>query len=94
VADVRESAAVAVVEELATAGADLRLVDPTIGSVEVHGRRREVVTLETALTDVDIAVVLTHHTDVDYDLVVARAPLVFDATGHLRSRHDASIVLL
>jgi nucleotide sugar dehydrogenase len=94
VADVRESAAVAVVEELATAGADLRLVDPTIDSVKVLGRRHDVVDLESALADVDIAVVLTPHTDVDYDLVVAEAPLVFDATGHLRSRHDASIVLL
>ena len=46
------------------------------------------------LAGADCVVILTAHPAIDYDAVVADAPLVFDAVGATRHRRDARVVLL
>jgi UDP-N-acetyl-D-glucosamine dehydrogenase len=46
------------------------------------------------LTEADCVVILTAHPHVDYDEVVAAAPLVFDAVGVTRRHRRESVVLL
>ena len=46
------------------------------------------------LASVDCVVILTPHSEVDYDAVIDRAPLVFDAVGVTRSRRAGHVVLL
>jgi UDP-N-acetyl-D-glucosamine dehydrogenase len=46
------------------------------------------------LSSSDCVVVLTAHPDIDYDEVVASAPLVFDAVGVTRARRVPNVVLL
>jgi len=41
------------------------------------------------LAEVDVTVVLTAHTDVDYNMVLRWSERTFDATGHLRGHHQA-----
>ena len=46
------------------------------------------------LAGADCVVILTAHPDIDYDAVVASAPLVFDAVGVTRHRRHDRVVLL
>jgi nucleotide sugar dehydrogenase len=46
------------------------------------------------LAGADCVVILTAHPDIDYDAVVAHAPLVFDAVGVTRGRRADHVVLL
>jgi UDP-N-acetyl-D-mannosaminuronate dehydrogenase len=46
------------------------------------------------MESVDCVVILTPHPDIDYDGVVDRAALVFDAVGVTRHRRADHVVLL
>ncbi|HVE45968.1 MAG TPA: nucleotide sugar dehydrogenase [Acidimicrobiales bacterium] len=62
---------------------------------EDHERLLHSVPLDAdLLAAADCVVILTAHSDVDYDTVVASSPLVFDATGTTRHRRDDHVILL
>lgn len=92
--DVRESAALCVCDHLVGAGADLQIVDPIVDRVTIQGVEHTPVELSAGLSDADVVVVLTPHTDVDYEQVLDEASVVFDATGHLRAHKRENLVLL
>jgi UDP-N-acetyl-D-glucosamine dehydrogenase len=49
---------------------------------------------EDLLSNADCVVILTAHPEIDYDKVIAHAPLIFDAVGVTRhKRHDHVVVL-
>jgi UDP-N-acetyl-D-glucosamine dehydrogenase len=84
-ADTRESPSIAVLELLAAAGAKVAYHDPFVPKLQVAGRTLRSRPLSPAVLSVqDCAVVLTAHSAVDYEMVVASAPLVFDARGVTR----------
>jgi UDP-N-acetyl-D-glucosamine dehydrogenase len=80
VGDIRESAALAVLEVLARKGAKVSYHDPFVATVD-HGslrlRRRQVT--RDSLAEADCVLVLTAHDSYDLDAVAAQATLVFDA---------------
>jgi UDP-N-acetyl-D-glucosamine dehydrogenase len=83
--DVRESPAVAVLEQLAAARARISYHDPFVPSLELGGRSlRSVPLTERMLAGQDCVLVLTAHTGIDFREVVRKAPLVFDARGVTR----------
>ena len=49
---------------------------------------------EELLASADCVVILTAHPGVDYSAVVAASPLIFDATGTLRSTKADHVILL
>ena len=80
VADSRESAAMEVVKELQSAGAQISVVDPLFPADHIRSLGLE--PAEVPFRQYDIAVILTDHTAVDYDAVKAAADTVFDTRNH------------
>jgi UDP-N-acetyl-D-glucosamine dehydrogenase len=74
-----------VLERLARAGARVSYHDPLVPELELGGRTLKSRPLTPkVLAGVDCAIVLTAHSAVDFEQVVASAPLVFDARGVTR----------
>jgi UDP-N-acetyl-D-glucosamine dehydrogenase len=90
--DMRESPSVFVMERLRDCGAEVAYSDP---NVSVFPRMREhhfdLVSVELTpetLASFDAVVLLTDHSDFDYDAILEYAPLVVDTRGRYRQRHD------
>jgi UDP-N-acetyl-D-glucosamine dehydrogenase len=85
--DARESPAIAVVEQLLAAGADVVVVDPHVVEDVVTSMAARRVTLDAAeLAAADAVVLLTDHDAFDVELIVANARFVLD-TRHRLSGH-------
>jgi UDP-N-acetyl-D-glucosamine dehydrogenase len=76
VADVRETAAELVIENLRNRGAVVTWHDDVVGSWRGES--------SAPLSGADIAIVVTKHDAVDEKVIVASAPYVFDTTGKIK----------
>jgi UDP-N-acetyl-D-glucosamine dehydrogenase len=92
VGDVRESPALKIISLLSELGAEIRYHDSHVPALADFGLAS--VALEQALADADLALIVTAHPDVDYDLLARRARLVVDLRGVTRSSNSASVVRL
>jgi UDP-N-acetyl-D-glucosamine dehydrogenase len=93
--DVRESPATAVMERLARAGAICTYHDPYLPSVGLLDTELRSQPLDPQILGrQDCVAILTAHATVDYEAVVASAPLVFDARGVTRAIDAANVVRL
>ena len=95
VADLRESSALEVARRLHADGYQVLYHDPLIPTFEHAGLRLESSPLTPELlASVDSVILCAPHTEVDYDLVVNRAPLVLDTCNALkRYQHEHVIPL-
>jgi UDP-N-acetyl-D-glucosamine dehydrogenase len=84
VADDRESASVAVLEELAKRGADVSVLDPVVGGARISDHGFTPVGPDDDLGGFALAAVLTDHTTLDLGAIAAAVPVVFDARGAYR----------
>jgi UDP-N-acetyl-D-glucosamine dehydrogenase len=92
VGDLRESPALRIAELLRELGAEVSYHDPHVSEVpELDLRSLE---LGEALADCDVACVVTAHPEVDYERVVADAPLVVDFRGVTRGIEAQNLVRL
>jgi UDP-N-acetyl-D-glucosamine dehydrogenase len=82
VGDMREAPALKMLHLLGGLGADLRYHDPYVP--ELRDTNLSSISLDEALEDCDVAVIVTAHPDVDHGAVVERAPLVVDLRGITR----------
>ena len=87
--DLRESPALDIMRLLEDQGAKLRFHDPYNSSLELEGGRtyRRTALTRAALSGSDLVVIVTDHSDYDYDMVVRHAKAVFDtrnATAKVR----------
>ncbi len=96
VADDRESASLAVLDELARRGANVSVLDPVVGRARIREHDFAAVDQGDDLTGFAIAAVLTDHTDLDLAAIAGAVPLVFDARGAYRRRglSAANVVVL
>lgn len=95
VADLRESAALNVIGELLARDAEVHYHDPLIESVAVAGQRLSSEPLTRDLVQaMDAVILLTAHRDVDYDLILANAPLVLDTQNKLKDKLADNVVPL
>jgi UDP-N-acetyl-D-glucosamine dehydrogenase len=79
VADMRESPALDVMLLLLRKGAKLSFHDPHVAEIEIDGATLKSVDLtDQALSSADLVVIITNHTAIDYDRVVAKAQRVYD----------------
>lgn len=95
VGDVRESPTLPVLELLKAAGAKISYHDPFVPTLEVGGRlRRSTPLTDRALEEHDLALILTAHSQIDFERVVDRAPLVFDTRGVTRGMRRDNLIRL
>jgi UDP-N-acetyl-D-glucosamine dehydrogenase len=93
IADVRESAALRVIEEALRRGAEVSYHDPLMPSVQVGDETLHSVTLDPReLATHDAVVLLTPHTSIDYDRIVRASRLVVDTHSGLRPREAPNVV--
>ena len=79
IGDMRESPALDVISLLAEKGADIRYHDPHVPEFALGDAQYKSVDLSDEVLDsTDLAVVITAHSDVDYQRLVERTPRVFD----------------
>jgi UDP-N-acetyl-D-glucosamine dehydrogenase len=92
VGDVRESPALKILELLWEQGAQLCYHDPHVPAlVELA---LESVDIEQALSDAELALIVTAHPSVDHELIAQRAPIVVDLRGVTRGSGVQSLVRL
>lgn len=84
VGDDRESAALRVLGELARIGASLDVIDPTFDDAHIADRGFKPASVP--LGHFDLAIVLTDHTNVDYDAIADAATVVLDTRNVYRRR--------
>ena len=93
--DIRESPALTVMKILADKGAILSYSDPYVPTVREEGFDFEAIPAdERALGGCDCAVVLTAHSEIDYELVARVAPLVVDTRNALQGCQSPNVIRL
>jgi UDP-N-acetyl-D-glucosamine dehydrogenase len=92
VGDVRESPALKIIGRLQDLGAEVSYHDSFVPELPGHGLSS--VELEGALRECDLAAIVTAHPDVDYEAVVAAAPLTIDFRGVTRAIESETLVRL
>jgi len=94
IADVRESAALRVFETAFSRGARVSYHDPFMPTVRVtDGEVVASVKLDQdVLSSADAVVLLTPHTRIDYDAIIASARLVLDTHSGLQPREAPNVV--
>jgi UDP-N-acetyl-D-glucosamine dehydrogenase len=95
VGDIRESAAIDVVELLHRKGARVSFHDPFVERVERGGMRLKRVALtERTLREADCVLLLTPHDTYDLEALVAHAALLFDTRNATRDWRGPNVVVL
>jgi nucleotide sugar dehydrogenase len=84
VSDAREAPSLAIIERLLALGATVSVADPTIVEIPVHLWVQQVSLDEEALRSADLVILVTDHTDFDYDLIVRASRKIFDTRNRLR----------
>lgn len=88
--DVRESPALDVIQLLQEDGGSVSYHDPYVAQLSEEGIALESVDLtDDALSTADAVVILTDHTDIDYDRVVAQSEVLVDAR-HVAPRPEGT----
>jgi UDP-N-acetyl-D-glucosamine dehydrogenase len=92
VGDVRESPALKILELLRMMGAELCYHDPHVPTLPEMDLASA--TVEEALSDADLALIVTAHPGVDYEPIAQRAPVTLDLRGVTRGTSVQNVVLL
>jgi UDP-N-acetyl-D-glucosamine dehydrogenase len=92
VGDVRESPALKILELLRELGAEVCYHDPHVPALREPAL--ESVSVERALDNTDLALIVTAHPSVDHKLIVERAPILVDLRGVTRGREMGNVVRL
>jgi UDP-N-acetyl-D-glucosamine dehydrogenase len=92
VGDVRESPALKIIGRLQDLGAEVSYHDSFVPELPGHGLAN--VELEDGLRGADVVAIVTAHPDVDYEQVVAAAPLTIDFRGVTRGIEADNLVRL
>lgn len=91
--DMRESPSVEVMELLKASGAHVEYSDPNVPKFpKMRTHRFDLVSVELTAENIesfDALVLLTDHTDLDYELVLKHAALIVDTRGKYRTSSDS-----
>lgn len=85
--DYRESPAIKVIEELEKTGANVSYYDPFVKEYKHKGTSKlgELELTSELLSNADVVLVTTSHTNVDYDFIQKHASLIFDTKNAMKS---------
>jgi UDP-N-acetyl-D-glucosamine dehydrogenase len=92
VGDTRESPALKIISLLRELGAEIRYHDAHVPVLADYGLQS--LPLEQAVADADLALIVTAHPGVDYELLVRRARLIVDLRGVTRSSNIGNVIRL
>lgn len=84
--DYRESPAIKVIEEVEKLGADVLYFDPYVSEYEENGivKRGEKELTKSLIESVDIVIITTAHTNIDYSMVQKYAKAIFDTKNAMK----------
>ncbi|KPB05664.1 nucleotide sugar dehydrogenase [Bacillus sp. CHD6a] len=83
--DVRESPSLPIMSRLRKEGADLTIIDPFVSSFKLDGEVIEPVELsEDLLKKADITLILTDHTNINYEMISKHSNVVFDTRNAMK----------
>ena len=86
VGDTRESPALEIIARLRAKGAQVSYSDPHVPTVSIEGSSLNSVTLtDSVLSGADCVLIVTDHSDFDYQRVVGESSLVVDTRGATRA---------
>ncbi|MGG1596257.1 nucleotide sugar dehydrogenase [Paenibacillus naphthalenovorans] len=89
--DYRESPVLKIIDILESKGASFVIIDPYVKSFKHDGKRYETTEIsETTLQDVDITLITTDHSNVDYQMVIQHSKLILDTRNALKE-HDVHL---
>lgn len=84
--DYRESPALSVIEELENRGATVEYHDPYVKEYREHGKIKKGLALTIdCIKAVDVVVITTAHTNVDYQMVADHAIAIFDSKNAMKN---------
>ncbi len=92
IGDTRESPALKIIDRLRELGGEVSYHDPHVPELTERGLSSA--DLDEAMGSADVTAIVTAHPEVDYEKVVAAAPLVVDFRGVTRSIDAANLVHL
>jgi UDP-N-acetyl-D-glucosamine dehydrogenase len=94
VSDVRESPALDIMALLEKRGGLVSYSDPYVPRINVESIDLESQPMEPALGEADCVVIVTDHSNVDYEQVLKSASLVIDTRNRLKNHTDPKIIRL
>jgi UDP-N-acetyl-D-glucosamine dehydrogenase len=90
--DMRESPSVLVMELLRDWGVEIHYSDPNVAVFpEMREHKFDLSSVEitaASLAQYDAILLLTNHSDFDYDLILEHSALIIDSRGHFRGHYD------
>jgi len=93
--DVRESPALKIMGLLQEKSPEMMYHDPFVESLKIGDETYESVQLtDEMVSSVDVAVIVTDHSHIDYDLIVRKAPLILDTRNALKAFKSDKVVRL
>ncbi len=92
VGDIRESPALKIISLLKDLGAEVLYHDPHVPALAEFALTST--PLDDALTDTDLAVIVTAHPSIDHEQIARRARLLLDLRGITRTSSDTNVVRL
>lgn len=94
--DLRESTSLHVIEQLLAAGVTVEYFDPYVDELKVRGKVLHSMPLTARnMKKFDCTVILTDHSNIQYDLLVAHSPIVVDtrnATWNIENRTNVNLL--
>ncbi len=92
--DVRESPALDVMKILELEGAEVDFYDPFIPDIEWNSSRKSGLTSLSEIHSFDITVVLTDHSEVDYNFILKNSTLIIDTRNVFKGNNDEKVIRL
>jgi UDP-N-acetyl-D-glucosamine dehydrogenase len=92
--DVRESPALDIIHILQRRGAIVSYTDPYVPSISADGWSMKSDPMFPAVADADCAVIVTNHSEFDYDALVGGASLIVDTRNALGWSQSPKVVRL
>jgi UDP-N-acetyl-D-glucosamine dehydrogenase len=92
--DVRESPALDIIQLLLRRGAVVTFSDPHVHGIHVDGTNLQSQEMVAGIETADCVVILTNHSDFDYDAIVGRSKLIVDTRNALKGYESDKIVRL
>ncbi len=95
VSDMRESPALEIIKHLKEEKAIVSYCDPLIKNIKINGSRLSSIRLSSAkIKDMDCVLIVTPHKQIDYDLILKQARLVFDTRNVYEGIKNKKIISL
>jgi UDP-N-acetyl-D-glucosamine dehydrogenase len=94
--DYRESPALKVIENFKNEGADISFYDPYVASYRYKGVEYQGIAdlTETVLSEADIVVITTMHTNMDYNYIQKHSKVIFDTKNATKNVKDKENIVL